>query len=152
MDEKNAIIDYEKLFNTDKKKADAFDRIAEKYYFNNFGTFSKSEIDLLMFDIYLEQSIINNKLNTNLVNYNAVSDYKMARNLGITPQRIRNLKIKKQYVYPVGVVLPEYEAHQEYDSAPPSVCSLYFFRRKAWNPVGAAEAADYCVQYLPVSE
>lgn len=29
MDEKNAIIDYEKLFNTDKKKADAFDRIAK---------------------------------------------------------------------------------------------------------------------------
>lgn len=101
MDENNANIDFKKLFDTDKKKADAFDRIAEKYYFNNFGTFSKSEIDLLMFDIYLEQSIINNKLNTNLVNYNAVSDYKMARNLGITPQRIRNLKIKKQYVYPV---------------------------------------------------
>lgn len=101
MDENNANIDFKKLFNTDKKKADAFDRIAEKYYFNNFGTFSKSEIDLLMFDIYLEQSIINNKLNTNLVDYNAVSDYKMARNLGITPQRIRNLKVKKQYVYPV---------------------------------------------------
>lgn len=101
MDENNANIDFKKLFNTDKKKADAFDRIAEKYYFNNFGTFSKSEIDLLMFDIYLEQSIINNKLNTNLVDYNAVSNYKMARNLGITPQRIRNLKVKKQYVYPV---------------------------------------------------
>lgn len=77
MDEKNAIIDYEKLFNTDKKKADAFDRIAKIYYFNNFGTFNKSEMDLLMFDIYLEQSIINNKLNDNLLNYNAVSDYKM---------------------------------------------------------------------------
>lgn len=101
MDENNAIIDYEKLFDTDKKKADAFDRIAEIYYFNNFGTFNKSEMDLLMFDIYLEQSIKNNKLNDNLLNYNAVSDYKMARNLGITPQRIRNLKIKKQYVYPV---------------------------------------------------
>jgi hypothetical protein len=101
MDENNANIDFKKLFDTDKKKADAFDRIAEKYYFNNFGTFSKSEIDLLMFDIYLEQSIINNKLNDDLVDYNAVSDYKMARNLGITPQRIRNLKVKKQYVYPV---------------------------------------------------
>lgn len=101
MDENNAIIDYKKLFDTDKKKADAFDRIAKIYYFNNFGTFNKSEMDLLMFDIYLEQSIINNKFNNNLLNYNAVSDYKMARNLGITPQRIRNLKIKKQYVYPV---------------------------------------------------
>ena len=46
---------YEELFLDEKSKAQAFDKIAEKYYFCNFGSTSKSDLDVLMFSIYLEE-------------------------------------------------------------------------------------------------
>lgn len=46
---------YEQLFADPNDKAEAFDKLAEMYYYSNFGTASKTEIDTLMFSLYLEQ-------------------------------------------------------------------------------------------------
>lgn len=84
-----------------KKKADAFDRIANLFYSRNFGTANKSDIELLMFDILLNILIENNTDNDNVLDYNECSDYNIAKLLGITQEKVRNLKVKKQARYPV---------------------------------------------------
>ena len=83
-------------------KEKLFDEIADLFYKQNFGTASKSDIDLLMFKIYIEELIEQNKDNDkdNTIDYNKISDYKIARHLGITPQKVRSLKLKKELVYP----------------------------------------------------
>lgn len=83
-------------------KAKLFDEISDLFYKQNFGTASKSDIDLLMFKIYIEELIEQNKDKEkgNTVDYSKISDYKIARHLGITPQRVRSLKLKKELVYP----------------------------------------------------
>ena len=85
-----------------KEKAKLFDDIASLFYKQNFGTASKSDIDLLMFKIYLEELISQNKDKEkgNTIDYKTISDYRIARDLGITPQRVRSLKLKKELVYP----------------------------------------------------
>ena len=85
-----------------ENKDELFDNIAALYYKQNFGTASKSDIDLLMFKIYLEELIKQNKDSdkNNTIDYKKISDYKIARHLGITPQRVRALKLKKELVYP----------------------------------------------------
>lgn len=77
-----------------------FDEITAHYYNHNFGSFSKSDIDLLMFKFFLEKEIENNVNGDNLLDYNSVSDYEISKKLGITQQRVRTLKIKKQLIYP----------------------------------------------------
>ena len=86
---------YEELFTDVKTKADAFDKIAEKYYYSNFGTASKSDIDVLMFSIYIEQI-----LEKGPENFSAYSDYTLSKQLGITQSRVSNLKVKKELLYP----------------------------------------------------
>lgn len=49
--EKNT--EYDLLFDQERK-AKAFDEIAKMFYEKNFSAASKSEIELLMFHIYLE--------------------------------------------------------------------------------------------------
>lgn len=46
---------YSELFPSDKEKADAFDKIAEQFYFCNFGTMQKSDIETLLFSLYLDR-------------------------------------------------------------------------------------------------
>ena len=82
------------------EKAKMFDEITAHYYNHNFGSFSKSDIDLLMFKFFLEKEIENNVNGDNLLDYNSVSDYEISKKLGITQQRVRTLKIKKQLIYP----------------------------------------------------
>ena len=82
------------------EKAKMFDEITEHYYNRNFGSFSKSDMDLLMFKFFLEKGIGNNVNGDNLLDYNSVSDYEISKKLGITQQRVRTLKIKKQLIYP----------------------------------------------------
>ena len=77
--------DYETLFD-EKAKAEAFDKIAKLYYEHNFGNTSKSDIDLLMFHLYLNQ-------------LPEGSDYTVSKNLAITQQRIRGLRVKRQLKY-----------------------------------------------------
>ena len=76
---------------TIEEKAEMFDILAAHFYCQNFGSFSKSDIELLMFHFLLEKEI---KTNTNgaVLNYYAVSDYKLSKILGITQQKIKNLK------------------------------------------------------------
>ena len=84
-----------------KEKEKYFDEIAAKFFNRNFGTASKNDIELLMFKFYIE-TLINDyeDKSDKTINYDNISDYKIARDLGITPQRVRNLKLKKDLVYP----------------------------------------------------
>lgn len=76
----NAIkINKEKLMN----------RIEESGLFtNNFGTFSKSDYELLMFTVYLDSI------------EGEVRSSKISKDLGITESKVRNLRIKSQLLYP----------------------------------------------------
>lgn len=76
---------------TEEDKAKAFDRIAERYYKRNFSTMSKTDMDTLMFDIYIEQL-----LDKGLPH----DDYNMSKALGISQSRIRTFKVRKELQYP----------------------------------------------------
>lgn len=86
---------YERLFSNAQDKAEAFDKLAEKYYYSNFGTASKADIDALMFSIYLEKI-----MDREPEDFAAYSDYTLSKQLGITQSRISNLKVKKELLYP----------------------------------------------------
>lgn len=75
---------------TDENKVKYFNEISANYFSRNFGMFSKSEMDLLMFKFFIE----------NLENSSAfISDYEISRQLGITQSRVKNLRIKKDLIY-----------------------------------------------------
>lgn len=86
---------------TDKEKVEMFDEIADKFYNHNFGTFSKSEMELLMFNFYIKKLVDMNVQNDNILNYNASCDYYISKELGITQQKVNNLKVKNQLVNPI---------------------------------------------------
>ena len=92
--------DYERLF-SDFNKASAFDRIAELFYDRNFSSSSKSEIELLMFSFYMDAVIYANQRADGVIDYVKCSDYEIAKQLGLTQDRVRTLKLKKQARYPV---------------------------------------------------
>lgn len=81
---------------SDIEKIKYFDEICEKYYKKNFGLSSKSEIDLLMFKFFYQNKLGKKKNGV----FNADSDYLLSKELGITQSRVRNLKVKKELVYP----------------------------------------------------
>ena len=85
---------YQNLFD-DKSKIEAFDKIAENYYFCNFGNMQKADFDVLMFSIFLDRILSKSKSD-----FNSYSDYTLSKKLGITQQRVSNLKIKKELRYP----------------------------------------------------
>ena len=91
---------YDELF-ASFDKAKAFDRLAELFYDRNFSSASKSEIELLMFSFYLDATISANTDEQNVLDYVKSSDYEMAKQLGLTQEKVRNLKIRKQARYPV---------------------------------------------------
>lgn len=82
-----------------RKKAEAFEKIEELFYKNNFGSANKSEIELLMFSILMDILIENNSTD-NVLDLKSCSDYKIAKLLGIPQEKVRTLKIKKQARYP----------------------------------------------------
>lgn len=86
---------------TPEEKIRCFDEIASHFYESNFGQTSKSDIELLMFKFYIENMISVNTSKDGTIDYNQCSDYKISKDLGITQQRVRNLKVKKQLVYPI---------------------------------------------------
>lgn len=87
---------YEELFGNDyESKAKAFDEIAKVYYDKNFGTMQKSDFDVLMFSIYIEQILKKSESD-----FDSYSDYTLSKELGITQQRINSLKQKKELKYP----------------------------------------------------
>lgn len=83
-----------------EKKAEYFDQIAQLFYKGNFGAATKSEIELLMFSILMDEMIDHNQDSSGVLDYKACSDYKMAEMLGIPESRIKTLKIRKQARYP----------------------------------------------------
>ncbi len=83
-----------------EKKAEYFDQIAELFYKGNFGAATKSEIELLMFSILMDEMIDHYQDSTGVLDYKACSDYKIAEMLGIPETRIKTLKIRKQARYP----------------------------------------------------
>lgn len=88
-------------FSEDQEKT-GFRRIAQFFYEKNFGATSKAEIELLMFDIFMDALIDQHKdPTTGVLDYNACSDYQIGKMLGIPQERVRALKIKKQARYPV---------------------------------------------------
>lgn len=86
---------YNTLFPDDATKAAAFDKIAKRYYFANFGSMSKSDVDLLMFSLYADELY---GLSSN--DSSKKSNYAISKQLGITEGKINGLKIKKQLIYP----------------------------------------------------
>lgn len=68
-----------------------FEEVSKLFYRQNFGSASKADIELLMFHLFMEQKRDNNEAQT---------DYCISKELGITQQRVRNLKIKEQLKYP----------------------------------------------------
>ena len=85
---------YNELF-SDKDKIEAFDKIAEKYYFGNFGATNKQDLDTLIFSLYLERI-----LEKDQYDYNSYSDYRLSKELGLTQSKVSNLKVKKELLYP----------------------------------------------------
>lgn len=83
-----------------EEKQQNFDKLCELFYKSNFGQASKQEIDLLMFNFYMEHLIKDDQDGYGELDSKTCSDYVMSKQLGITQQRVRNLKIKKQLVYP----------------------------------------------------
>ncbi|MBO0466662.1 hypothetical protein JZO73_03845 [Enterococcus plantarum] len=81
---------------SEEEKIKYFDEICEKYYRKNFSLTSKSEMDLLMFKFFYQNKLKRKKSG----DFNADSDYLLSKELGITQSRVRNLKIKKELVYP----------------------------------------------------
>lgn len=67
------------------------DKISDLYFNHNFGTLSKSELEILLFSEYLDHLIMNG------MDYD---DYSISRSLCITQQRVRSLKAKKELKYP----------------------------------------------------
>ena len=92
---------YSELFPDEATKAAAFDKIAKLFYSKNFSASSKSEVDLLMFSIYMDALINNCKKSDGTIDYSICSDYEIGKQLGITQERVRSLKVKKQARYPV---------------------------------------------------
>ena len=82
-------------------KAKAFDEIANMFYNRNFSTTTKAEIELLMFSYYMDMTIKKYTDSEDRLDYSKCSIFAMAKQLGITPERVRTLKIKKQSRYPV---------------------------------------------------
>lgn len=84
----------------DTDKAQCFDKLAAHFYNANFGQMSKADIELLMFDFYLCKMIDEHKSADGSIDYNECSNYKISQDLGITQQRVRNLKIKSSWYTP----------------------------------------------------
>lgn len=86
---------------TAEDKIKFFDEISDCFYNANFGLLSKSEFELMMFRFYLEKMIADNTCKDGTIDYSKCSDYKISKDLGITQQKVRNLKVKNQLTHPI---------------------------------------------------
>ena len=85
----------------DEEKIELFDEIISHFYNSNFGQLSKSDIELMMFNIYIKKLISGNLNYDGTIDYKKCSDYKISQDLGITQQKVRNLKVKNQLINPI---------------------------------------------------
>lgn len=84
---------------SDEDRQRAFDLISDHFYNHNFGQMSKSDLDLLMFHIYITRLMEEARDSNGNIDYRKCSDYVISKQLGITQQRVRNLKVKERLVY-----------------------------------------------------
>ncbi len=84
---------------SDKEAAANFRKLAQLFYDKNYGQASKSEVELLMFHFYMK-NLRDKASASGSKSYSTYSDYKISKEIGITQQRVRNLKIKEQLIYP----------------------------------------------------
>lgn len=85
---------------SEKEMADNFQTICDCFYEKNFGQMSKSDFEALMFHFYIEKLVKDNSDSNGIIDFNACSDYRISNELGITQQRVRNLKVKNQLLFP----------------------------------------------------
>ena len=85
----------EQVYFSNDDKIKAFDKIAERYFRQNFGTLSKTDIDQLMFSILRDSGKDGNKKPIN------TDDYGLSKLLGISQTRVRSLKQSVQLKFPV---------------------------------------------------
>ena len=78
---------------TNGEKMAAFDKIADMFYDRNFGMATKTDIELLMFSIYMDAMI--RRDSEKIIDGKNCSDSVMARALGVPQAKIRTLKEKK---------------------------------------------------------
>lgn len=86
---------------TPEEKISLFDTISAQYYDRNFGQCSKADMELLMFRFYIEKLIKSNCAEDGTIDYSKCSDYLISKELGISQQRVRNLKVKNQLINPI---------------------------------------------------
>ena len=86
---------YKYLFPSEKEKAAAFDEIAKQFYFCNFGTMQKSDIETLLFSLYIDRI-----LEMSEEDMQSYSDYTLSKQLGITQNKVSALKVRKELKYP----------------------------------------------------
>lgn len=82
------------------EKVQLFDEIASKFFESNFGQLSKADFELMMFHFYFRKMTEMNKNADGTIDYHRCSDYKISKELGMTQQRVRNLKVKNSLSYP----------------------------------------------------
>ena len=90
MSNEDRLARYKELF-SEEDKARAFDKIANQFYAGNFGTMAKSDMETLMFSIYIEQILSKSE-----DDFHTYSDFRLAKELGIAQSRVSSLKVKKQ--------------------------------------------------------
>ena len=96
MGEKEPLVKFEPQ---DMEKA--FEELAKRFYRQNFGQMSKADFEALMFHFYMKKLVEQYQNSAGVLDYNKCSDYKISQELGITQQRVANLKVKSQLLYPI---------------------------------------------------
>lgn len=86
---------------TNEEKIANFDIICDNFFNANFGHLSKSDIELMIFNFYIQKMVKDNSDNDGIIDFNKCSDYLISKELGITQQRVRNLKVKNQLINPM---------------------------------------------------
>lgn len=74
-----------------EEKEFLFRELMNMFFHKNFGTVSKSDLETFMFSFYLEHLLNSNQ---------AIDDYILGKDLGLTLARIRSLKERKELKYP----------------------------------------------------
>lgn len=85
---------------TNEEKIKIFDNLAPLFFEKNFGRLSKADMEAFMFHYYFEKVLEDSKIDSDLIDYNKCSDYKIGKDLGITQQKVKNLKIMNELLYP----------------------------------------------------
>lgn len=74
-----------------EKAAKAFYDLCDMFFDRNYGLATKSEIELLLFYHFMESLRESREI---------ISDYNLSKQLGITQQRVRNLRVRENLIYP----------------------------------------------------